>query len=294
MAEMPENRLKSDDSSAGEDDTAWNRGRQAWPGVSAPRDGFDSAFRLCIDTHGAPPRFVEDLYLAVGCLAGDDTALRAFEQGYVVKTGAYVARLSLSRSDVAELEQMLRIRLLTGDSPKLASYLGAGPLASWLKVTATRLALDFLDSRRAGAALESHAEDVMLIAATDAPAGEGKVLGSLLTAEHRPLVREVMAEAFAALSEHEKTVLRMYLLDGVAVEAIAKLFAVHRATVARWLSTIRGHVLRFVNDRLELELGASASEVRSLFREFQFDVNVSLRRVLDVQPTGRPKDGPAS
>jgi hypothetical protein len=42
-----------------------------------------------------------------------------------------------------ELRQTLRVRLLAGPSPKIASYKGSGPLSGWVRVVATRIALEF-------------------------------------------------------------------------------------------------------------------------------------------------------
>jgi RNA polymerase sigma-70 factor, ECF subfamily len=232
---------------------AWQRAGESWPDLSPTQSKFRQAFADCWEscrlTAGTPPVFVEDVYLVQACLKGISTALRAFEARHMSQVPSYVSRFAFSEADLADVEQSLRVRLLTGPRPKLASYTGVGPLSSWLKVTAMRTALNLVAARQAGGA-DVEPEDMLVLVTTDLPSVEQKVLNLLMTETHRELVREVLGDALASLSDHEKTVLRMYLLDGIAVHALARVFAVHRATVARWLGSIRAHVLEIVNDRL--------------------------------------------
>src|SRR5262249_2316203 len=155
-----------------------------------------------------------------------------------------------------------------------------GPLASWMKVVSVRTALNLLAARAAHRPADVEIDGVLALAGGDGPTAEQRVLDALMTEPHRELVREVLGDALASLSDHDKTVLRMYLLDEASIDAIARVFSVHRATVARWLGAIRATVLAVVNDRLSLRIGASASQVRSLFRELRFDLDLSMRRLL--------------
>jgi RNA polymerase sigma-70 factor (ECF subfamily) len=265
-------------------DEAWRLGSAQWPGLRPSRARFEAQWQACAKA-GASPVFVEDLFLAHACLAGDPAALQIFDATYVTHVRSYVARFEFTPGDLAEVSQLLRVRLLTGPEPKLMQFAGAGPLARWIRVAAVRVAVNFLASRHGKAAAADVApEEALLLATADLPAAEQDVVNLLMTAKHRTVVREILGEALAALPDHEKTVLRMYLLDGVAVESIARVFSVHRATVARWLNGIRRRVLDAVNDRLSLRLGASGSQVRSLFRVFRFDLDLSMKRLLGAAP----------
>lgn len=262
-------------------------GRRAWPDLRVSAADFEARWEACRASLGEPPLHPADLYLAHACLARDAAAMRAFESSYIACVGAYVARLRLSPSDLAEVQQVLRVKLLTGDDPKLAKYNGAGPLANWMKVTANRFALNLLADPTARREADIDASDVLVLASTDLPDSEQQLVNALMSHEHRVMLREVISEAFASLDDRQKTLLRMYLLDGVSVDAIARVFSVHRASIARWLSEIRKLVLDAVNARLSLHLGASPSQVRSLFRELRFDLNLSMARVLGVAPPKR-------
>jgi RNA polymerase sigma-70 factor (ECF subfamily) len=261
-------------------DAAWELGASRWPALKPARPRFEEHWNASASA-GVPPVFVEDLFLAHACLDGDPAALRTFDATYVARVRTYVARFGFTASDVAEVEQLVRVRLLAGPTPKLAQYTGAGPLARWVRVAAVRVAVNFIASRPEHAsAAEVSPEDVPDRAAGDLPDAEAQIVDLLMTARHRDLVRGVLGEALAYLPEHEKTVLRMYLLDGVAVENIARVFGVHRATVARWLSSIRSQMAGGVNDRLSLRLGAPASQVRNLFRGLRFDLELDMRGLL--------------
>lgn len=263
---------------------AWQRGSARWPDLRPSRSRFEEQWAVGVKA-GAVPVFVEDLFLARACLDGDPAGLRIFETTHVTQVRRYVARFGFSAGDLAEVEQLLRVRLLAGPAPKLSQYTGAGPLARWIRVAAVRTAVNFLAaSPNNRLAVDVEPEDALILAAADLPAEEQNVVNLLMTAQHRDLVREVLGEALAGLTDQEKTILRMFLLDGVGVEGIARVFSVHRATVARWLNGVRRRVLEVVNDRLSLRLGASASQVRSLFRLFRFDLSLSMRRLLEAAP----------
>jgi RNA polymerase sigma-70 factor (ECF subfamily) len=257
-------------------DAAWKLGSSRWPELKPARPRFEAQWNASA-SGGAHPVFVEDLFLARACLDRDAAALRIFEATYVAQVRSYVARFSFAASDVAEVEQLMRVRLLAGPSPKLALYTGAGPLARWVRVAAVRVAVNFIASRPERPAPEVSPEDAP---AADLPHAEEELVDLLMTARHRDLVREALGEALASLAEQEKTVLRMHLLDGVAVENIARAFAVHRATIARWLGNILARVADVMNARLSLQLGATAPQVRSLFRGLRFDLDGAARAVL--------------
>jgi RNA polymerase sigma-70 factor (ECF subfamily) len=270
-------------------DGAWQLGRSRWPDLKPDRPRFEAHWNASVSA-GVPPVFVEDLFLAHACLDGDAAALRTFDATYVAQVRSYVGRFSFAASDLAEVEQLVRVRLLAGLSPKLAQYTGAGPLARWVRVAAVRVAVNFVASRpELPSTADVSSEEELAFAVANSPNPEDQVVDLLMTARHRDLVRDVLGEALASLPRHEKAVLRMHLLDGVAVETIAREFAVHRATAARWVSSIRAQVAETVNRRLSRQLGASASQVRSLFRGLRFDLELGMNRLLPAPRDAAPE-----
>jgi RNA polymerase sigma-70 factor (ECF subfamily) len=63
-----------------------------------------------------------------------------------------------------------------------------------------------------------------------------------------------------ALAPRDRMVLRLYLLRGDNIDAIGKIYGVHRATVARWIVAAQRSIVNAVTARMESELGFSPSE----------------------------------
>jgi RNA polymerase sigma-70 factor len=99
---------------------------------------------------------VTDLYLAFACLEHKPAAVRSLEARYLAPLEQLFLRKNAS-AWTKDVSQMLRAKLLVGlggAAPALAAYAGRGPLAPWLKVTATRVLLNDIRAtpRRASAA----------------------------------------------------------------------------------------------------------------------------------------------
>ena len=81
---------------------------------------------------------------------------------------------------------------------------------------------------------------------------------------YRERFRSAIEETLAGLTKRERSLLRLHFLDGLNIDAIASIYRVHRATVARWLVAIRNRALADPRGRLALHLGGTPSELRSL------------------------------
>jgi RNA polymerase sigma-70 factor (ECF subfamily) len=225
---------------------------------------------------GGAPEHDADVYLAIALLAGDPAAVRAFEDRFVPQIDHALRRLRLPAGTIDELKQRLRFDLLVGDgAPKIADYAGRGELAGWLRVTATRRALSQL--RREGRAREAALDDMLLEHWPDAsPDPEGKHLRAKYTAELKRAIRE----AFAALEVRQRNLLRQHVLDDLTIDDLARLYRVHRATCARWLADARAELGKGTRKRLIAALGLRFSEVDSLLRFLDSDIELSISRIL--------------
>lgn len=255
-----------------------------WPGVRLDREVF---LQRLADAGAASANGCtrpSELFLAAACLAGDPAALEHFDREYIAQIPQFVAKFRLARAEVEDLQQVVRMRLLAGPRPSLATYTGLGSLEGWVRVVAVRVALDL----RAGStpAQEALDDGALMRLAPDAPSAPDPSIATILDERHRPAVREALNTALLGLSNRDRTVLRMYVVDDVSLDAIAIVYRVHRATVARWLVSIRGDLLKAIRRRLKVDLGASHSSVVSLMRALQFDIQLSLSRILDDEPGG--------
>jgi RNA polymerase sigma-70 factor (ECF subfamily) len=184
-----------------------------------------------------------------------------------------LARLRLSPDDVADLSQRLRIDLVVGGegrSKKLLSYAGTGPLGGWLRAVAMRAALS--DLRRPAPPTEEFDGEIMgfATAADDTMRGLAKA--------HANALGDALRASMSALPPRDRNLLRMYVLDGANIDAIGRVYGVHRATVARWIGEIRVRLARDARDRMMPRV--SGSEVTSLARLCFSQLDLSLDRLL--------------
>jgi RNA polymerase sigma-70 factor, ECF subfamily len=251
---------------------AFAAGRSAWPSVNLDRAAFAAhADRLEVRdedlaAHGG------DLYLAWACAAHDAAALAHLERAFLSQVDVYVRRLGLQTHALDELRQELRIRLLLGSAPRIAQYSGRGPLGAWVRIVAIRVAASSMSRK------------------TKEKTGDVDALGALVADRAGPevaMMRHRYTDAFQvalersldALEPREKTILRMHFIDLLNIEAIGRVYRVHRATVARWLVGIRQKVLATLRQELSLELEATSAEFRSMLNVVRDDLGISLRRL---------------
>ncbi len=86
-----------------------------------------------------------DLYLALALAAKDIRALEIAESELMPAVRQSVGRIDPSTTFVDEVSRCARERLLVGDGatpPAICQYRGTGPLARWVRVIASRIALD--------------------------------------------------------------------------------------------------------------------------------------------------------
>lgn len=216
-----------------------------------------------------------DLYLACACAAGDAAALAVFERSVLDGVAPAISRIDRSPELAAEIAQELRVKLLVGEAgelPRITRYAGRGPLRSWVQVAAIRAAYD----RKRRGSREEPTGDERLLEASLAGGPEADALG----AESRALLTAALAEGMRALDTRERAVLRMHLVEDVSTESIARIYRVHRGTVARWIAGAHEQVLAHVKRALLRERGLGPEALESLLRLAGSQLSVSLSVLL--------------
>lgn len=257
---------------------ALGRARRRWPGVEVDGAAFagelgrraaggDDATRALEALHA------DDLFLARACAAGDRAALAHFEREHLRAVGAFVAGIDPAPAFADEVGQRLAERLFAGGARgagAIGDYGGRGPLGGWVRVAATRIALNL----RRGARREGRR----------APSVEEAVGAALdldyLKERYREPFAAALREALLDLPPHRRALLRLYHVEGLSLEAMAALYRVHLATVSRRLGRAREQVAEGATRRLRERLGASASEVESLVPLVLSRLEVSFERLL--------------
>jgi RNA polymerase sigma-70 factor (ECF subfamily) len=245
-------------------------GRAAWPDVAVEPDAFErfvAAREPDADQRAA--LHAADLYLACACAAGDPAALFAFERAYLAHIDGFLRGVRPTPDLVDEVRQVLREKLFLGDRPRIADYSGRGTLASWLRVAAVRAASNLRRSEGARDRVEAKAP-------APSPVPIDPEL-ALVRARHACEFERALRDAFAALDERERNLLRLHFLDGLGIDGLAPVFGVHRATVARWLAAARTRLHDGVIALLQARLDVDARELESLARVVRSELEISLK-----------------
>jgi len=226
-----------------------------------------------------------DLYLALALAAKDIRALEIAESELMPAVRQSVGRIDASESFIDEVSQRVRERLLVGDGitpPAIAQYRGTGPLARWVRVIASRVALDL---KRSDNRLDEEGEQAL----AQLPSSIDPELEVLwrTCADH---YRAALSEAFASLSRRERNLLRQRYLEDLNIEALGRLYRVNPSTTYRWLKQIEERLAAATRTTLMARLAISESQVHSMERLVANQLQVSLPRMLRDAPGAGKKD----
>jgi RNA polymerase sigma-70 factor, ECF subfamily len=213
-----------------------------------------------------------DLALAFAACHGHLQAQRVVEKT-LRESRQNVARIDADPSFLDEVHQVTLTRLLSPPKPRLASYSGLGPLGAWLRATAVRVAIDL----RRGRARELPEESLETLIHVGPGRPDSAVRG--LTATQ---VADAIRKALDTLSSRDRTLLRLHYFEGTTLEALARMYSVHRATVARWLSDAREVVL--AQTRRSLSSRSGGDELEEVLGSVQSQLDVSFRQIFEGSP----------
>jgi RNA polymerase sigma-70 factor (ECF subfamily) len=264
-----------------------------WPEIALDGGSFDEYLRqrtAPLDENAHPsarasartPPQIESLFLCCACARGDHTACRAFQQTYLSVIRTAIARIVPDRQFIDEVAAQVLDKLLVGPEPRVTRYSGRGELSAWLKVVASRAAID-AKARRSDndeEPLPSTAEIVMSMSPESL----------VLTRDHAEHITVALQGATAHLERKEREILRLHYADGLNIDEIGALHGVHRATVARWLQRARTRIDSAVREELEAKHGLGSAEVKSLIHGAGAILEEPLRVLLGVETAGQDFD----
>lgn len=216
---------------------------------------------------------LEDLYLACACLLRVPGALSAFEVHALPRIDPVVRRYDSDPGFVDEVRALVRERLFM-PPPRIAEYSGLGPLVSWLRAMAARLALNHLQPTRRRARVEAEELDDLPFAAPD-PAL------AILQGAHRATFRTAFQQALRALPVRERTALKLNALDGVTLDKLGAMYRCDKSTVSRWLAHAHAFLLEHTRSNLQASLSLTESDVDSLMVALHSQVAPSLLNLLE-------------
>jgi RNA polymerase sigma-70 factor, ECF subfamily len=251
---------------------AWEAGRAEWPAIALDRERF-GAHVASLDYSKYPG----DLYLAAACLAGNTGALDAFDREILEAARKAIGAIDSSHEFVDEALQRLRANLIVGDDPRLAHYAGRGPLRAWVGIAAARTALMMRRSQKRAREVSMDDDDwtsSLASISTNDPELE------LLKRQYADAFQLALRDAVRALESRLRSVLRMSFVDALSIDEIGAVYAVHRATAARWIQRACDEVSAKTRTLLAERLALSGTELDRMTALVQSQLDVSLSQLL--------------
>ena len=262
-------------------------GRNAWPGVQISAADFAGhlAQHLGISPEAAESLGARagELYLALAAGRGDVAAIAIVDRTCIAPVDPALHGM-LSSSEIDDLKQQLRHRLFVGTSgsPKILDYAGRGELRAWVRASAVRAAISVLRSRKRE---HMHQQDLWNAAPEIGVDPTIDYLRPRLQAEFRA----AFETALGSLETRERNLLRHHFLDGLSIDELAVLYRVHRATAFRWLARARERLLAQTRQALAARMELRRSELDSVMRLIDSQLEVSVARLFGADDAGEPE-----
>ncbi len=262
-------------------DDLLEQARRAWPQLGLEPVDLAGALGAAVARGIEPERLdAAEVHLALACARQQPLGLRAFEAEYLSALGRLLRHMGLDDDELAEVAQATRRRLLLpkeDGTHRLLEYAGRGQLQALVRVVATRAALDQQRTRRRRREAPVQDLSAILLASADPEraAGQGR---------KRDVFRSAFEAAVAGLPAEDRTLLRMYVLDGVGLDGVAAVAGIHRSTAARRLARIRAAIA----DQTRLRLagaGLGTTELDSVIGVVDQGLELTLSRIL-AETTG--------
>ena len=152
--------------------------------------------------------------------------------------------------------------------PAIHDYAGRGRVQGWLRVLVAREMVRLAKAQSRSVELDDKMLDVGALDAD--PALEA------LKATYRAELAEAFRAALKQLPARDRTLLRYQMIDGLTIDDIGEIYRVHRATAARWLTTVRDGLVERTRTLLAESLGVDTAEAASIVRLVQSQLDVSV------------------
>lgn len=201
--------------------------------------------------------YADDLRLATACVAGEDAALATLEETAFAPAAKHLRASGFAPPVVDDALQLARMRLLLGDGPVLRTYRGRGPLGAFVRTVVLRTAIEL--ARRDRETPDEHIDDVLSASTSDPEL-------DYMREQYAGVLREALRTAWLALEPHDRFMLGLQLHEKLDVDAIAKLYQVHRATAYRRASTARAALIALTRDAIRKQLDIGDTTVDSILR----------------------------
>jgi len=206
------------------------------------------------------PQLGDDVALASACADGDAAAIAELERTALGPAGDHARASGVPAQLVDDALQIARVRLVLGEDgkpPALRAYRGRGPLAAFVRTAVLRIAIDL--QRRDRETPDEHIE-AMLVASQPDPELE------YMRRQYAASLGGALHTAWRTLAPHDRFVLGLQLHEKLDLDAIAKIYQVHRATAARRAASARAQLIALTREALRRELAIGDTTLDSILR----------------------------
>lgn len=264
------------DQSARALEQVWQSGRAAWPNLALDAARFAEWLAARLGPEDDPASLVAaDLYLVACCLLDVPDAARQFIEGPLARTRPNVVKLLGPGEATNELMQELAVHLLMpgpdGREPKVAQYTGRGALAVWLRMTATRQAINRGKVRARTVDVDQLGRDLT---------AEHDVELSALRMRHKDVMADVFRDAIRETPAEHRVLLRMHYAQGSTLNELAVLFRTSRSGIHRKVEEARDALLARVDALTRARLKLRDHELQSMIAVFRSGLREQLRGLL--------------
>lgn len=213
-----------------------------------------------------------DLQLAAACAAGDDAAVEAFHRAFgdMIR---FIARQAVGPDGAEDLTQQVFARLLVSEDdtpPRIATFTGSGSLRGFVRMAASRMAIDATRAERSRAR-HTGASDGGVVAPTVDP--------DVVELEaFQPRLSAALTAAFGSLTTLERRALRMRFVLGFSPSRAARALGVHENSVSRIVLRARQRLMDAI--QRDPEMPTHPSDLVALAKL----LDVSIARYLESNP----------
>jgi RNA polymerase sigma-70 factor, ECF subfamily len=268
--------------------TVFDVARCAWPGIELPRESFEE-YLSAVGWKAGSDAHASSLYLCAGCARHLPAAVTALERAYLRPLRALVRHIVRQEQSADEVMQDLRKRLLVGPRARIATYRGTGPLHSWLRVAAERIAVDHR-RRQAARRRSIRALQWQLESEDSAPAGRAVERAS--DWEISRVCERVLEGVIVGLPQSDKQLLHHHFVSGLGIDVLGAMYGVDRSTAARRIHRALERIRKEVFARVASQFGTGSRAegdnlLKQLYEQFELDLGAILSETKKQAPGAR-------
>jgi RNA polymerase sigma-70 factor, ECF subfamily len=182
------------------------------------------------------------------------------------------SRFGLHPGDVNEMHSQLMRRLFVSSDesqPKFAQYVGRGQLGGLVRVAVTRHALTLVSAK------DRKSQEV----SPNSPGIERDVSDKFAKAELQQLMKQALEQSADALTERQRSILRMHYVKHANIDDIGAVYRVHRATAARWLLEARTCLVESAREAFLLQAALEEHELAEVASMVESQLSMTWSRL---------------